>query len=119
MKLVTSISNDAHQQTTVVLADNTSVVVSLDFLPSTQRWVMGVTWGTFSAKSIPICESSNLLRSYRNVIPFGFSCMTGGSVDPFDIEDFVNGRSQLYLLDSTNGNNDVKAVEYYVNEFGL
>ncbi len=108
---VTNISSDAHQKTTVLLADNTSLVITLDFLPATQRWVVGISRDTFSAKSIPLCVHPNLLRSFRQVIPFGLSCVASDGVDPFDINDFDTGRIELYVLDNTNGESNVVDIE--------
>jgi len=108
---ITNISADAHQKTTVLLADNTSVVITLDFLPATQRWVVGLSRDTFEVKSIGLCVHPNLLRSYRQVIPFGLSCVASDGVDPFDINDFENGRIELYVLDNTNGESNVVDIE--------
>jgi len=111
MILINNVSSDSHQRTTVLLADRTSVVIDLDFHPTTQRWVMAVSRDTFSLKSIPLCVHPNLLRSYRQVIPFGICCIAEDDVDPFDIDDLNNGRVQLYVLDNTNSETDVVTVE--------
>lgn len=119
MKAITNVSNDAHQKAVVLLEDGTSVVFTLDFFPSTQRWILGVERDTFSIKSIAICVHPNLLRSYRRVIPFGISCVASDGVDPFDINDFSSGRIKLYLLDNTSGENDVDRMESSVYDLGL
>lgn len=116
---ITNISTDAHQKTTVLLADNTSVVITLDFLPATGRWVASVTRDLFSLKSVALCVHPNLLRSYRQVIPFGLACVASDGVDPFDIEDFESERIKLYILDNTNGETDVNRVEAEMYQVGL
>lgn len=116
---ITNVSNDAHQKTTVLLADNTSVVITLDFLPATQKWAISVSRDTFKASSIRLCVHPNILRSYRQVIPFGLACVASDGVDPFDIEDFETERIQLFVLDNTNGETDVVKVEEDIYQIGL
>lgn len=116
---ITNLSSDAHQKTTVLLADNTSVVITLDFLPATQRWVISAARDTFSVKGIPLCVHPNLLRSYRQVTPFGIACTATDGVDPFDIEDFDSGRVTLSILDNTNGETDVVKVETDIFQAGV
>lgn len=108
---ITNISADAHQKTTVLLADNTAVAITLDFLPRTQRWVAGVSWGAFALKGVTLCVHPNLLRSFRRVVPFGISCVSSDGVDPFDINDFDSGRVVLSVLDNTGGETDIEKVE--------
>lgn len=119
MIAITNLSADAHQKTTVLLADNTSVVVTLDFHPATQRWVVGVSRAEFTVKGIPLCVHPNLLRSFRQVASFGLACVSADGVDPFDINDFESGRVTLSVLDNTNGEMDVVKVESEIFQEGL
>lgn len=116
---INNISADAHQKTTILLADNTSVVITLDFHPATQRWIMGVSHDVFAVNSVGLCIHPNLLRSFRQVIPFGVACTAVDGVDPFDINDFDSGRVVLSVLDNTGGNTDVEAVESGIFQAGL
>lgn len=108
---ITNLSANAHQQTTVLLEDKSAAVVSLNFYPRTQKWNIDVTHKTFSAKGIGLCIHPNLLRAFRNNLPFGIACYAEDGVDPFDITDFDTGRVKLYLLDSTGGVDEVGLVE--------
>lgn len=108
---LSNLTSDAHQQTTVLLEDKTSVVVSLDFLPATQRWSLSVTSGGFTVKNVGVSIHPNLLRTYRRTQPFGLACVALDGVDPFDITDFETGRVQLFVLDNTGGLTDVQTVE--------
>lgn len=108
---ILNISSDSHQKTMLTLADNTSVVMTFDFLPRTQKWVLGISRGEFSCNGLALCNHPNLLRSFRKRIPFGFTCLCADGVDPFDQNDFANGRVRIFLLDNTAGNTDVDDAE--------
>lgn len=116
---VTNLSEEPHQKTTILLSDNTSVVITLDFRPVTQKWVMSVSHVNFSYSGISLCVHPNLLRSFRRQISFGISCFSSDGSDPFDISDFINGRIKLYVLDNTSGQQDVSEIENTVYQSGL
>jgi hypothetical protein len=98
MNLIDNLSNDANQLVTLVLEDGTSVSMSLQYMPTIQRWAAGFTYGNFSATGLNLCIHPNLLRSWRNVIPFGIACNTIDGADPLYIDDFASGRASIYLL---------------------
>lgn len=107
MRQIDNLSDDASQQVQVILDDGTLAVVALRYLASGQRWVADVTRGEFSVKSIGLCQHPNLLRAYRQVIPFGLMCSAVDDVDPAYIQDWVNGRCSLQILTAE----EVQAVE--------
>ena len=113
-KQLLNIGTDANQQLSVLLDDNSLVVFNLRFLPTTQVWVLDVTYGTFIRKGIRLCNHPNLLRSERRRLPFGLLCYSGDDVDPFDISDFDSGRATLVVLDNTSGNAEVDSEELAV-----
>lgn len=108
---VTNLTDAARQLSTVILADGSVVSLTLVFRPATQRWTLDVTRGEFTARNVNICLHPNLLRPWRNVIPFGLSVVAKDGADPFDIRDFQTGRVVLYVLDGTGGNRDVEECE--------
>ena len=116
---ITNVSDDAHQKTSLALADGTMVIMTFDFLPRIQKWVMGVTRDTFIYNGITLCYHPNLLRSFRRSISFGIACVPVDGVDPFDINDFASGRVKLYLLDNTEENAEVDGIEANIYQAGL
>lgn len=112
MLQVDNLSDDADQLTRVVLSDGSLVVIELFYRAATQRWTADVTRGTFTVNNINLCVHPNLLRDWRNVIPFGLACTSTDGGDPVLLEDFANGRVQLFVLEAA----DVGAVETNVFE---
>lgn len=98
MNLIDNISDDARQSVTLVLTDGSTVTMALQYMPAIQRWEAGFTYGTFSVQGVNLCIHPNLLRGWRNLIPFGIACNTIDGADPLYIEDFASARAALYLL---------------------
>lgn len=111
MRQITNLTDSALQRTTVLLEDNSSVVLDFRFLPVVQRWVVDVTYGAFAVKGMGVCVHPNLLRTFRRRIPFGLMCSTPDGVDPFKIDDFSLDRASVFVLDSTGGETEVEDTE--------
>lgn len=107
MLLINSLTNNPMQQFTLTGIPGIQISVLLRFMPRTQIWNMDITYGDFVAEGIPLVCSPNLLRQWRNIIPFGLACTSIYFLDPYTVNDFANQIANLYLLDSA----DVAAVE--------
>jgi hypothetical protein len=107
MNQITTISNEANQIVSAVLDDGTAAVINLVYLGAIQRWEMSVTWQDFQVQSQIVTVGPNLLRAYRQTIPFGIACLAVDGVDPVDIEDFASGRCQLVVMNA----DEVQRVE--------
>ena len=106
---ITNLTNFADQVTVLQLADGSTASLELIFNGTTGRWVMIVTYPTlnFNTGLLGACCHPNILRQWRNIIPFGLSFVTAGQTDPFNINDFLNQRVLVYLLNAA----DVLTVE--------
>ena len=107
MNQIDTISNDANQLIRFVLDDGTTVSMSLVYRPAIQRWTVDVVRNDFEADGINVSAHPNFMRPWVNVVPFGIACTSTDGGDPVYIDDFVNGRCALYVLDQA----DVAAVE--------
>jgi hypothetical protein len=107
MLLLNGLTNDAMQQATLDGIPGLSINIALRYMPRIQIWNMDVSYNDFIAQGIPILCGPNILRQWRNIIPFGMACTNLYDLDPYTLEDFINGNSSLYLLDSP----DVQYVE--------
>lgn len=107
MLYINKITNAAQQQLILTGIPGLQITMTLRFMPRVQRWVMGVKWQDFEAEGIVLVGSLNLLRQFKNTLPFGIACLRADGLDPYQIDDFQNEVANLYLLDST----DVQTVE--------
>ncbi len=105
--IVDNLTNAADQLTILILEDGTTVSLELLYNGVTQRWIANVTYGTTTINGLGLCCHPNILRQWRNILPFGLSVVTADQTDPFNINDFSSGRVLLYLLTAA----DVLAVE--------
>lgn len=108
---VTDLTEAGYQETSVVLADGTTATLKLAFRPATQHWDVSVSREGKVINGVEVTLHPNLLRAYRNTLPFGLACTSKDGVDPFDPADFSSGRVTLYVLDDTGGLTDVEDVE--------
>jgi hypothetical protein len=107
--LINNLTNFADQLMTLQLADGTNATVELLYNGTTERWTMNVSYApaNFSVNGIGVCCYPNLLRQWRNLLPFGLACTSADQTDPVDVNDFYTGRVSLYVLTAT----DVQAIE--------
>lgn len=107
MLLIRNLTNDSMQQFVLDGIPGIQVSVLLRFMPRTEIWNMDISYADFTAQGIPLVCGPNLLRQWRNIIPFGIACTSPYFLDPYTINDFIDGNATLYLLDAS----DVAAVE--------
>ncbi len=98
MQAITNLSDEASQISKVVLDDGSVVTFDFIYLPTIERWSMNVSHPDITINSLILCAGPNVLRDFRNVIPFGLGCYSTDGADPFYIEDFSSGRITLYVL---------------------
>ncbi len=106
------------QTTNVVLADGSAITFTFRYKPAVQRWFFDVSYPTtgFAFTGKGLSTHPNILRTWRNIIPFGQQVSTSDGTDPFMPSDLAPGpgtsaRVGVTVLDQTNGNTDVSAVE--------
>lgn len=106
---ITNLTNFADQLTQLQLPDGSLATFELIYQGATERWIMNVSYLTtpVTINGVGVCCYPNLLRQWREIIPFGIACVTADQTDPFDINDFASGRAAVYLLDET----DIRAIE--------
>lgn len=105
--VIDNLTGFANQVSQLQLPDGSVASMSLLYNGTTERWTMNVTYGNFTCNSIGVCCYPNILRQWKNVIPFGIACATADETDPFDVNDFLTKRAVLYLLTES----DVSSVE--------
>lgn len=114
MTRVDNLGDEPDQIVRLVLDDGSIITLELIYRPTTQRWTFDLSWPGPTAggpgltvNGVNLCVLPNVLRPWRNNIPFGLLCSSTDGADPFYIEDFLSGRVSLYLMDAA----DLAAVE--------
>lgn len=111
MYLLNNLANEPKQTLTFMLEDNTRLVLNFEYRANQMGWFFGFKYGDTNYQNIRLTTSYNVLRAYRNWLPFGLRCDTVDDGEPIDIDDFVTGYASVYLLTKE----DCQAIEgnYY------
>lgn len=109
---MTQLGNETNQEIEMLLDNNTRVIFTFEYKPNPQGWFFGFKYGDINYQNIRLTTSYNILRAYRNYLPFGLRCDTADDEEPMDLDDFVTSYARVFLLTKA----DVQAIEgnYYV-----
>lgn len=103
MYLIQQITTDPLQQQTLILPNGNSTTIQLYFIPMQYGWfITSLVYGSFTLQGLRIVANPNMLRQFKNQIPFGLACYpnaNGLGRDPSQQQDFSSGAFSLYLLD--------------------
>lgn len=104
---LTNLSNFADQTLVLQLPDGTTANLELIYQGASERWLMNISYASFTRNGLNICCYPNMLRQYKEILPFGLAFVTVDQTDPVDINDFSTGRVLVYLLDQS----DIASIE--------
>ena len=107
MTYINTITDSPNQSMTFKLDNGDTVGFKLSYFESQKGWYCGITYGTFALNNRRIVTGVNMLRGFKNLLPFGFACSTKDGYEPVFIDDFSGGRASFYLLNA----GDVESVE--------
>lgn len=107
MLYINKVSNDASQLLTLTGIPNITIQMALYFNPRTTLWTMDITYGSFVVQGLNVVANLNILRQWKNIIPFGIQCICPDGLDPYQVNDFADQRSLLFLLNAA----DVAQIE--------
>lgn len=97
MKKLTNISADPIQSFTLLIGDETAKI-TIRFYPTISQWYFDLSFRNIEIKGIKISLGVLHINNYN--FPFDFVAVDTSTlgIDPFQIDDFENGRIELYRL---------------------
>ena len=99
MYQIQQITSDPLQQQTLILYTGVPMTLQIYFRPRQQGWfINSLTYLTFTLNGLRISNQLNMLRQWKNIIPFGMACISTDNREPGLIQDFSSGASNLYIL---------------------
>ena len=107
MTKIDTITGAARQHFTILLDDNSKVNFTLEFRANQMGWFYSAIYKNWAHYNRRLVTSLNMLRAFKNILPFGIAVITNDGLEPVFIDDFTNGRASLYLLNAA----DVVSVE--------
>ena len=102
-----SVLNDRPKQTFKAVIDGyDTAAITLEFKPEQLGWFMSIVWGTFEMYNERLATSPNLLRQFKNIIPFGILIEGTEGIDPLKIDSWLTD-NKFYMIDQA----DIEEVE--------
>ena len=98
MNLLNEITDDAKQQMTVVTPSGEEFDFYLEFRESQGLWFANIAYKDIAINGFGLVCSRNILRQWKNIIPFGMAIGSTDVGDPYYLDDFVTGRIGLFIL---------------------
>lgn len=115
MYQISQVTDQAKQSQQLVLPDGTLISLQLYYAESQGGWfVISLTYGTFTLQGVRLTTSPNLLRQWKNLIPFGLCCSTQDDQEATQLQSFSSGYAKLYVLSAA----EVLAYETFLSGGG-
>lgn len=100
MQRITEFTDAPRQKISVQTEDNETFDIIIAFLEQQSKWVFSLKYNDFILNNHALVYAENILRRYKNILPFGISIITEDGQDPFLFDDFSSGRAEFYVLNS-------------------
>ena len=116
MTQLQNLTNYADQLVYLNMPDGTTATLELIYAATCQRWWANVVYAGTTINGLGLCTFPNLLRQWKNILPFGLAVDVADESDPFNINDFIStqqypgGRVTLFWLSPTDVQNAENTV---------
>ena len=105
MKQIIEIADDYIQQLTIALENNETFNIQLNYDEQYKVWyIMNLTYKTVVLSAMRVCVNDNLLRQWKNLLPFGIRIEIVDFSEPYLLDDFLTQRVKFILLNSSEIN---------------
>lgn len=98
MQQLDTFTDAANQLFNVPLADASILQLAFIFRGATQRWTVDIVHPQLTLHGFDLCLGPNIVRQWRNVVPFGIALTSVDDLDPVQPQDFQTGRVSVFIL---------------------
>ena len=98
MKQITEITSEPKQRFDIVTEENEEFEFKLEYSDQQQGWFWSLTYNNLIINGARLVTAPNILRRYKNMLPFGLSIQTEDLSEPILIDDFETERVKVFLL---------------------
>lgn len=95
---ITEITDEPRQKLDITLENNEVITLQLEFSTQQQGWFASFAYGEFAINSFRLTTAANILRQYRELLPFGIAISTPDQSEPIFIDDFSTQRINFFVL---------------------
>lgn len=107
MNSITGLTDQAAQNSFILLDDGSRVELGLYYRPQQCGWFYDLNWPGSPTLPVPfkvtgrrLVAGPNILRQFKKLIPFGFMLFTIDNLEPLGLSCFVDGTADLILLNA-------------------
>lgn len=112
MNYVDIITENPSQVMSLVLDNGRNVNLKLRYSANQKGWFYDLSYLDFNLYGRRVVTSPNMLRQFKNFIPFGLAALVTDGYEPVFVDDFQNKRGNIYTLNQ----DDVQTVELLLVE---
>lgn len=107
MNKLSGFTDSPNQSTVVTLDDGSFFTIALYYRQQQNGWFFDLSYGDFLIQGQRLVSGENILRQFRERIPFGLAVFTTTGLDPWRITDLTSRDTEFVLLDAS----DVEQIE--------
>ena len=96
MKKINEFTADPKQNHVFTLEDGTVINITFEFRANQIGWFMSLTYEGREFSNRRIVTSPNMMRQFKDLIPFGFACSTKDGGEPIFQTDFSTNRAMRF-----------------------
>lgn len=101
---VVNFTADPNQSISLVLADGTTISMSLNYFAGQEGWFYSLNYnnGQFTVNNRRLVTSPNMLAQFRNITEFGLAVTTSDGYEPIFLTDFATSRASFFILEAAD-----------------
>jgi hypothetical protein len=96
---INNLTSEYKQSLSITLDGKITFILTLEFMPQQLGWFYSIQHKTTTLRNKKLKVATNILYQYQNTLPFGIMCVTADGYEPYFIDDFTDGRVELYVYD--------------------
>lgn len=112
MQILNEITNYPKQKFTVITTEGEEFTLKLNYSPTQQLWFFDIEYNDFILNNHCAVTSYNMLKQWKNILPFGMGIICTDEGDPYFIDDFSSKRCRVTILSIA----EVEELERLLNE---
>lgn len=102
MRQILEFTDNSFQTMQIPLEDKSGQAsLTLYWCPTQLSWYFDFRYNNLTCNGLKLCLGPNLLRMFKNVIPFGLMVVSDDCIEPHQITDLSSQRVKIFILNST------------------
>lgn len=92
---ITTLTEDPNQLQKIILSDGSVITFTFNYSANQKGWFYSLSYLNKVVLNRRLVVGPNLLRAFRNILPFGLACTSTDGYEPVLLNDFISERVKL------------------------